>query len=518
MVQNKTSKPIIISIIFVCILALVIGAYFTGQAFLGDRIKSGYKTKDCAQVIEMNKLYTNLYTATIADQSLTNLTHECNLYSMAHETEHTKNWQETYNTYQAYKRYYPKGLFASEAEEKSLLALTNLAKEELAAKKYTDAFETVGVISESFDDIKTDADTNGMVAEIYKTWIEDQRETNDFDETIKTIKEFNAWAQDANSQEYTDASQFELTQTYLTWGEALASKKQFETASAKFDMAVSSDPKSLVDEVKTAKAKLYMTWGDSFIEQNDFPNAVAQYQTAVTQLDTKDQAGAQDQVAGVYLKWATSLSHSDDFQSAFEKIEQAKTTAATNSGKENVETAQANLYQALSTSSSAYALQVMDDAAGKICGANHTNPELPIFGTDTSNIRIHLYSHPPISGTPTNKVKATMPASMHYVACLSVEKLYLSTHRGIRTKPDRGYLIPIFNSQYTVERYSILWNIEIYNLNDMLIAAKQFVGAAPPRWEKLMGAMEERTDTFATFTGDGPSLEKISAWISQYMK
>jgi tetratricopeptide (TPR) repeat protein len=522
MAQNEAKNPKLkvigrsIAIIMIGILVILSGAYFAGQSILADNIKSSYQSKDCDQVMEMNTLYTNLY---IADKNISKLSKECKLYLLARKSEQKNNKQGIYKAYQTYKRYYPKGLFASEAEEHSALALSDLAKENLGAKEYNDAFENANLIQENFGTTQTTVNANSLIAEIYTTWAKDQRETNDFDKTINTIKEFSAWAQDAKNSEYTDAAQRELSQTYLAWGEMFQSKKQFENAKAKFDLAISTDPKPLSDsgpaiQAKAAQVKLHMAWGDNFLEQGDFTNAIMHYQTSVSLSDLKDQPAAQDQVAEIYLKWAANLSRNEDFLGALKKVEQAKGIAATDGAKKRAETGQEDVYQALSQSTGEQAQQAMKDAAQKIC--LHQQPELPIFGTDPNKVYAYLDVTP--EAKLTNKIRAINPASLHYVACVT---------QSTKTETEKGAIIksfeegPIAGRYFVIERVLHDWNIQLYNLKTgQVVASQLFAGSLPTKsWREMRSYVNDNGITgTTTFAGAPPNIEVVSDWIKTYMK
>jgi hypothetical protein len=204
------------------------------------------------------------------------------------------------------------------------------------------------------------------------------------------------------------------------------------------------------------------------------------------------------------------LSGSEDFIGALKEVEQAKATAVTDSVKKGVETMQADVYQAFSKSTGEQAQQAIADAAEKVC--SHKQPELPIFGIDPDAIRAFL--SPKSQGALTDTVRATTPASLHYVACVtqSTKSENWKYHRWDKA----GRTIP--GSNYTVERVTISWDIQLYDLKTGKMVASQSFSEAPPGWGYIWESMNNTTGNFGSYSGPDPSLEKISAWIEKYMK
>jgi tetratricopeptide (TPR) repeat protein len=414
----------------VIVLIALPGIYFAGNFILANAIKSSYQSKNCEQMLSLDDFYISAYPASIADQSITGMVNECALYALAVETEgkKTATWQGVYNVYRAYIYHYPKGFFVSDAQEHGALALAALAKEQLAAKKYTEALATINTIQQSFGKTNaakeapnltpeiylacaedqlaarkyTDAigninlalqspgrasasnEATSLMSEVYTTWAKGQRDSGDFAGAETTLKTFKTWAEGAKKTDAVKSAQGELAQTYLAWGLDFQTKKQFEDAKAKFDQAISTDPDPAASDgpavqTKAAQIEMYIAWGDSLIEKSDFTGTLDRYQMVVSLAGIKDQPAAKDRIADIYLKWAVKLSGSEDFLGALKTVEQAKAMAVTDSAKKRAETAQADIYQAFSQSTGQQAQQAIADATDKFCKLKE-QPALPIFG------------------------------------------------------------------------------------------------------------------------------------------
>src|SRR5262249_21680406 len=145
-----------------------------------NTIRSSFQGKDCERVLSLESFYTSAYPAFIADKTIPDMSKECALYSVAVDAENQKSWQDAYNVYKTYKQSYPKGIFASEVEQHSGLVLMNLAKEQLAAKKYADAIVNIQSVLKNYGQTSAANEANDLMSDVYLAWAKAQRETSDF--------------------------------------------------------------------------------------------------------------------------------------------------------------------------------------------------------------------------------------------------------------------------------------------------------------------------------------------------
>jgi tetratricopeptide (TPR) repeat protein len=507
--MNPKLKIIIVVVVIVLIVLIAVpGIYLAGNYMLANAIKSNYQGKNCEQVLSLDNFYASVYPAPIADQSLAALTSECILYSLAVENEGKKAWQDAYNTYQVYSQTYPKGLFLSEAQEHSAIALMAQAKEQLAAKKYNDAIGNVNLVLQNFGKTSAAKEAAGLMSEVYITWAKGQRDASDFAGAEGTLKAFKAWAEKAQKMEDVKSAQRELAQTYLAWGLAFQTQKQFESAKAKFDLAISTDPEPLANagpaaQAKAATVKLYVTWGDTFLEKNDFVSAIDRYQIVVSLSEAKDQPVAQDRISGVYLKWASNLSGSEDFLGALKKIEEATKNAATDAGKKSIESATTETYTAFSKSSGEQARQAMKDAIKSVCEKNK-KPDLPIFGLDKEHILAGIYG---VDDALPDNVLAKTPGELHYVACIEMTTETLQR-------------MTFLWATFVREKYT--WNVTLRQISTgEETATTKIVGGTPPPLPKLTyGNYLDYLlgGSFYRSRGSNPDVVALANWLLTVMK
>ena len=454
---------IVVSVVLIVFLII----YFAGNFIIPGSIKSGYQNKNCEQVLGLERFYTNAYPAFIADKSIVDPIKECALYAVATENGQKKNWQDAYNAYKTYKETYPSGLFASETNEQMAQILTIQAKDQLTAKKYTDAIANINLITKDFADTSAASEADQLMSDVYTTWAKDQREASDFAGAETTLKTFSAWATDTKSAETIKLAQRELAQTYLSWGLALQMQEQFEEARTKLELVISTDPEPLAatgpaTQAKAAKISLYTEWGDTLITNNDFAGALDRYQTVVSLIDEKDKPAIKDHIAETYLKWAENLSSTEDFLGALNKIEEAIKNTGTEASKKSAETAQTDVYTAFSKSTGKQATQAMKDAIKGICLENK-KPKLPIFGLDKEHLQAEIYG---VDDNLPKNIVATTPGALHYVACVEMKTETVQTKTFLWAK-------------FVGEKYT--WNVALRKVEDPEnVNTTSIVGGAPP--------------------------------------
>ena len=502
------AKLVKIVIAVVIVLVVLLGIYLAGNFILPNSIKSSYQDKNCDQVLALDNFYANVYPAFMADPSIADQTKECALYSFALENEEKKVWRDAYNAYKTYTESYPQGLFVSEAYEHSAVVLTASAKEQLAAKKYSDSVETINLVLQSFGKASAAAEATSLMPEIYIAWAKDQRDSSDFSGAENTLKAFKTWAESAEKTEDIKSAQRELAQTYLDWGLALQAQKQFEDAKTKFDQAVSTDPEPLASagpaiRAKAAQAKLYTEWGDAFIEKNDFAGAIDRYQTAISFFESKDQPLAKDQVAAGYLKWAANLSGSEDFLGALKKVAEAAKNTGTEAGTKSVESAKSDTYTAFSKSSGSQARQAMKEVVKNVCEKNK-KPDLPIFGLDESLVLAGIYG---VDDKLPENVAAKTPGAMHYVACVEMSTETLETKTFLWAKLVR-------------EKYT--WTVTLRQVDTAeIVITKSIEGGTPPPIPEINRSNYVAIllgGTFYRSRGSNPDVADLASWLLTVMK
>jgi hypothetical protein len=192
--------------------------------------------------------------------------------------------------------------------------------------------------------------------------------------------------------------------------------------------------------------------------------------------------------------------------------------------KKGVETMQADVYQTFSKSTGEQAKQAMSDATNKFC-LHKEQPALPIFGADPNTIRATLQI-PPDQGNLTDEVRATTPASLHYVACVTQstksEIVKLTKPGAQHTNGHDTWRGAVAGGYFTIERVTNNWDIQLYDLKtDKMVASQFFPGMPPTSWHDIFdyvwgGGYNFQGDL--SYVGAAPSLETVSAWVKNYLK
>ncbi len=294
-----------------------------------------------------------------------------------------------------------------------------MAKEGLAQKQYMDAVDNLNLLLTDYEDTEIAPDGIALLPEVYTAWGTNLRSDNDFGGAERVFNDFKTWSQNAEKPEHVNAAQREIAQTYLDWGLALQSQKQFEVARIKLEIAESTDPNPLsnawpASSMKANQGTFYHEWGDYLVEQKDFVSAMGQYETALSLLAGDDQDAIKDGIANGHIQWAGDLSSHEDFIGALKQVDLAEQSAATEAMKKLVESARSNTYLVFSQSSGEQARQAMKEAVELICKQS-LPPKLPIFGL---NADIHLAGFYGNDQVLPENVAAQTPGEMHYVACI----------------------------------------------------------------------------------------------------
>jgi tetratricopeptide (TPR) repeat protein len=321
------------------------------------------------------------------------------------------------------------------------------------------------------------------------------------------FNEFKTWSQNNQKADLEVDAQRELTQTYLDWGLALQSQKEFESALAKLELAASASSQSGSDslaQVKAGQSGVYIEWGNDLLAQGDYSAGIERFKLAVSKSDGDKEA--RDALANGHVQWAHHLSAEEDFLAALEQLETAKETAFTNDMKQAVETASEETYLAFSNSTGPQARVAMREVLVSVC-EKRKKPTLPIFGLNEDLIRIGIYGANEAQ-MPEN-LAARTPGEMHYIACVEEEQQTVATRdkKVIVQRTSWGYYYKIVQ-QY---RARLIWNIRLQKTDTAkIVAEKTFTGGTPPPFP------ETADGTF--FYGSPPTMEELSEWLKSLIK
>ena len=475
--------------------------YGLGIIVLPMSILYGYQNKNCELAFSLNTVYTNLYPGFLQDATTNGPVSECSAYTSATSHEAAGNWQDAYDSYQAYSSTYPNGLYANEAYEHSAVVLLSLTKNQIEQKTYPEALASLNLIVSDFSDAGASAEAWTLFPSTYTSWGTSLREASDFQRSEQVFNEFKTWSQNSQKADLEANAQSELAQTYLSWGLALQSQKEFESALAKLELAASSSPQSDSDslaQVKAGQSRVYIEWGNDLLDQGQYSAATERFNLAVSNTDGSE---AKDALSNGHIRWASSLSAEEDFLAALEHLDTAQKAAFTDAMKQSVETAFGETYLAFSNSTGTQARLAMKETFELVCNRNK-KPALPIFGLNKDVVRVGIFGADD-ARLPEN-LAAKTPGEVHYIACIEEENRTVDSRsqRQIVLRTSRGYYFTIVD-QF---RAQIIWNIELLKADTVeSIDEETFLGGTPPPFPD--------TAEGTYFYGPPPTIEELIAWL-----
>lgn len=496
-------------IVALSVMALLL-VYGLGIIVLPMSILYGYQNKNCELAFSLNTAYTNLYPGFIQDGTTQGPVSECTAYTLATSHEEAGNWQDAYDSYQVYSSTYPNGLYANEASEHSAVVLLRLTRNQIEQKTYPEALTNLNLIVADFSEAGASAEAWTLFPSVYTSWGTSLRESSDFEKSEQVFNEFTTWSQNNQKTDLEADAQRELMQTYLDWGLALQSQKEFESALAKLDLAEAASSKSGSDslvQVKTGQSGVYIEWGNDLLEQGEYSAAIERFNLAISK--SGENNTARDALANGYIHWANSLSAEEDFLAALAQLEIAQKSALTEEMKQSVEFAFRETYLAFSNSTGTQARLAMREAFELVCNRNK-KPTLPIFGLNKDLVRVGIYGAD--DARLPESLAARTPGEMHYIACIEEENRTIDSRsqRSIVLRTSRGYYYTIVD-QF---RAQVIWNIELLTTDtvDTLesVAEKTFTGGTPPPFP----ATAEGT----YFYGSPPTIEELTEWLESVIR
>ena len=503
--RSPRSRIIVLTAVVLSVLFLFL-IYGAGVIGLPVLILSNHQKRNCDSVLTLDKVYTSLYPGFIEDKTLLAPVKECEAYVSAVAKEANESWREAYDAYQDYSSTYPSGLYVTEAHQRSAAALLNLAQDQIEQESYEDALANLNRIVASYSDTAVISDAWDLFPDVYTPWGASLREAGDFARSEQVLNEFSTWSLTNRQNEAATEAQRELVQTYLAWGLDLKSQSQFESALAKFELAISVDPQSQFDsaaKVKAGQISAYIDWGNDLLRQAQFPVAVEKFELALSKSGGTNDEGAGDALANGQIQWAHQLSAEEDFQGALEHLEPAKEAAVSETMPKSVETALQDTYLAFSKSSGPQARRAMKEVLKTVC-EDQEAPDLPIFGLDKDSIRFAIYG---VDEKLPETLTAKTPGEMHYIACVTTD------NQTVEKRLHKNIVLQFGRIQYYTLvdqfRVQVIWDVRLLQTDTSEgVAEETFKGAQPPPFAENAGNY---------FYGPAP-MEEFTAWLESVVK
>jgi tetratricopeptide (TPR) repeat protein len=465
----------------------------------------------------MSGVYKSIYPSLIQDQTLIGPVRECAIYTLANQREEKGAWRDAYDTYQVYYGTYPNGLFVSEAREHSAVVLVALAEDQATGKQYADAMAILNLVIAKHSETKVAAEVPDITRSLYESWVSDLRALGNFEKATQILTEYKSWVQNNNKTELESGIQLELADIYLEWGLSLQNQNQFDAARVKLDLAAATDPEPAspsgpAAKVKANEAKFQIEWGDYLLIQKDFTGAITRYKNAISLSEDQEKSNIQDSISKVYAQWALSLSEQEDFLGALRQLDEAQKIAVAESVKKLVDDTREEIYLAFSNSVGEQAQKAMKDASRFLC-EEHGEPDLPIFGLDSTNVRAQVYGTD--QELPEN-VNAKTPGEMHYVACITEDTKIVGREshllRDVHLYPN----LPPVSFNLFFNRVQYFWIVSLREINTGKEYKTTTIDGGDPPPIDPNSLIEHMNSPY--FFGTKPDIAGLASWLLPYLK
>lgn len=500
---RKSNSKILLAILAVLLLLL---GYGTAFIVLPISILSQYQQGNCDSVLSLGGTYTTMYPAFLEDRSIVGPMKECEVYIQAVSNEEQMHWQEAYDTYQAYLTTYPNGLYGKESHEHSAIVLMHIVEEQYELKQYESVLSNLSLITSAYHDTSVNTKAWAFFPSVYTSWGSELREMGEFERAVQIFSDYKVWGETNQKAEWAAAASREVAQSYLEWGSALLSQKEFELALAKFDLAISAGPQSqpnFVEEAKSAQRQVYVEWGNELVASSQFPSAIEKFERGVALLGENGDDVTRDALINGHIQWALHLNTLEDFHAALDQLEIAADLPSSPLMIEKVETAKEETYLDFSASSGSQAMQEMQDALERICEEDR-KPTLKIFGLNKDLVGVGVYG---VDAKLSEDLVAKTPGEMHYVACIELQKKVVAEEMSFTPIiiTNTSFLrIPLLR-----QRIQVFWKVSLFDIvTGRAVKSTVLPGGTPPPFPN------SRADyTNGRYEGTPPTTVELNTWL-----
>lgn len=507
-------KPILILLSIVVVIGLLAGgAYAAGGWMLPNMINNSYTERNCASVIQQNETLHSFYPmVSTQDNGVAAKVNECSSYLYATSMETKKEWMKAHQAYRTYAETYPKGIFVKEAQAQGAQMLLSQAADQFSQKKYQDALTNLNQVIKIYPDSPATNEATSQITNIYVVWGTEFRDAAKFVDAESTFNKLLELGKKNNNTDQQQKAQEELAQTYLAWGQAVQSKKNYQEAQQHYEQATKADPNTSTADGPGAKAKSLLTklfeeWGDSLLAEKKFSDATGKYNEAIALAPASEKERLGEKVNQITLSLIKAEVDKEDFLKAIDIVKDAQAKASDEKLKKDLEKALNDTYLAFSKSSGKQAQKAIADAMRNICDRDKA-PSLPIFGLDQEKKLSGFYGKDTADAQLPDTVRAITPGTMHYVACVDRSTTF------VRTAPQRvgNYLVYLGYQR-------VHWTINLKDIKTLkTVASNKFTGGDPAqvKLQNIRNAISEIIS--GPDLGSNPNLDEIATWILRYLK
>lgn len=449
--KSGRMSPIMLNVILALTVLVVfvalIGTYLGYGYSLNRKIEKSFLENDCPGVVQQTS-FVSIYPRGLFASIFTGYDQyaECRFYLNLEQAVSAANWGGAFSFSQQYLAAYPNGAFAKSMSEQAPNFLSSWSDELLAKHNYATGIEKLKQLIDMYPDSLAARPAPETITRTYISW----------------AKEL------SDKQNYKESE--EILQAALTY---------FQTEDARSE------------QIKQELVDLYVAWGDMLVQLGNLTGGISSYEKAGELSDGKLDAGLF--IARAHLQKALKISDTKNFNEALLKVKEISDAAQAENIKTEANAVREKILTAYSFSDSPQALEQLAVASSLVCQGQQ--PELPIFGLDTENIRFGVIN--PFVKLPIERV-AEKPSQLRYVICIS------ETEEKIQTCDYVGghYLIRI--------RY--LWQVTLYDILDgQAVHTKSIKGGIPnacPPWANF-SVKSAGSKSY----GRRPNANEIMSWI-----
>ena len=241
--------------------------------------------------------------------------------------------------------------------------------------------------------------------------------------------------------------------------------------------------------------RLYLDWGNDEVNNAEFNHALELFNTAEQLGGPALQADIDAARAHCQMAWAQDLSDNQEFNASLDHVDLALEVDAGEALDTEIEDLRTEILQAFSRSSGTEARKLMTQTAKTLC-TSYKTADLPIIGINPDEVRIFSADL-----SLPSKINATNPGNMHFVACITDNKVTIQTCA--------------YQQGHTLYRQRIDRMIRLIDAaTGKLYSSTNFSGSSP----EVCQSMEMFYGTTKYKTGAPPADALFISWLSQFAK
>jgi tetratricopeptide (TPR) repeat protein len=495
------------------VIALLVLLYYGMGFVLTRQVDGQYTGRECQKVVELAELVQKAYPLKIAPftEPALGQSRECQAYLSADDLYRQKKWEKAYQSYWAYTKGYPTGIFSKESTDLAADSLFAWASEQRENREFAGSVDALKLLLKYFGNTPSMPQAREILPQVYLEWGVELRSKTQFSEAEMVYLSLGEWAQSENDQFHIASATAELAQTYFDWGMDLVRKNDFELAETRFARAMSIDPNAKDANSPAIRAHDYMpdfhrAWGKYLISRENYKEAIGHYETSIELSKAEDVTESKNILAQVYLDWASFLHGRGDYYQALDKITLSKESAVTDDARTKADAERVTVIDQFSRSIGTQAREIISDATQIVCSNGKPDDPLHIIGI-LENKRLTLSG---LSLTLPGDILAQSPGSLYFVAC-GEEKTVKVQSCPYRLIGSGG------GATYWIERIRYDWVIKVYRAQTGKLYKQKTIQGSTPESCPYTHSFSIGTTTHYHY-GNNPSTVEALDWLASLLK